>query len=105
MNKIKFIIKYFKYRFNAQTKFDIHSPFVYKLLTECINKKIKSADIDDIEKLRKELKRNKKTVEMQDFGAGSLISSSKTRTIRAIVSGSAKSPKYAALLFRLVKYF
>lgn len=105
MNKIKIIFKYLKYRFNSQTKYDIHSPFVYDLLTKCINIKEKHVEYLEIEKLRKELLNNNKTVEIQDFGAGSLISSSKTRTISQIANNSAKSEKYAQLLFRLVKYF
>ncbi len=105
MNKIKIIFKFLKYRFKSQTKFDIHSPFVYELLIKCINDKKKYLDYIVIENLRKDLLKNKKTIEIQDFGAGSLISSSKTRTISEITLNSAKQKKYAQLLFRLIKYF
>lgn len=105
MNKIKIIFKYLKYRFISKTKYDIHSPFVYNLVTKCINNKEKHVEYLEIEKLRKELLNNNKTVEIQDFGAGSLMSSSKTRTISQIANNSAKTEKYAQLLFRLVKYF
>lgn len=105
MNKIKIIFKFLQYRFKSQTKFDIHSPFVYELLTKCINDKKKQLDYNEIETLRNELLKNKKAIEIQDFGAGSLLSSSKTRTISEITLNSAKQKKYAQLLYRLIKYF
>ncbi len=105
MNKIKIIIKFLKYRLISQTKFDIHSPFVYELITKCINDKKKQLNYIEIETLRKELLKNKKTIEIQDFGAGSLVSTSKIRTISEITLNSAKQKKYAQLLYRLIKYF
>lgn len=67
MNKIKIIFKFLQYRFKSQTKFDIHSPFVYELLTKCINDKKKQLDYNEIETLRNELLKNKKAIEIQDF--------------------------------------
>ncbi len=105
MNIILFIIKYLKYRVKAQTKFDIHSPFVYKLTTEVINNKYKNTDFKSIEVLRKELLKNKNMLSFVEMGAGNFNKLTNTKSIANITKNSAKPKKYAQLLFRLVQYF
>ncbi len=105
MNNFKLILKYLKYRITAQTKHDIHSPFVFQLLTTVINDKNTSSDYKEIEDLRFGLLKNKAKIQIEDFGAGSLKSNTKTRLISEITRNAAKPPKYAQLLYRLVKHF
>ncbi|MFZ4414877.1 MAG: O-methyltransferase [Bacteroidales bacterium] len=105
MNNFKLILKYIKYRFSAQTKYDIHSPFVYQLLTAVINDKKSLPEFREIENLRSLLLKNKSEINVEDFGAGSLKSKTKIRTIAEITRNAAKPAKYAQLLYRLVKYF
>lgn len=104
MNKFIFLLKYIRYRFSAQTKHDIHSPFVFELLTKAINNKTTLTDYNSIEDLRKKLLNDKTLISIEDMGAGSLHSVSKTRSIADITYNSAKPKKYASLLYRLVQY-
>ena len=104
MNKFQLIFKYVNYRFTAQTKYDIHSPFVYQLLTTVINDKKPLPEFWEIEDFRSLLLKNKNVINVEDFGAGSIKSKTKIRTIAEITRNAAKPAKYAQLLYRLVKY-
>jgi len=105
MNNLKIIIKYLKYRIAANTKHDIHSPFVFQLLTTVINDKSVFPTYKEIEGLRLILLKNKTEIQIEDFGAGSLKSKTKIRTVAEITRNAAKPSKYAQLLYRLIKHF
>jgi predicted O-methyltransferase YrrM len=105
MNKFQLIINYLNYRFTAQTKYDVHSPFVFQLLTNVINDKTVLPAYKEIENLRSSLLKNKTEILIEDFGAGSLKGNTKTKTLAEIARNAAKPPKYAQLLYRLVKHF
>ena len=105
MNKFQLILKYIKYRFTALTKHDIHSPFVYQLLTTVITDKKLSSDYQEIEALRSLLLKNIAEVQIEDLGAGSLKTGTKKRCVAEIARNAAKPAKYAQLLYRLVKHF
>lgn len=105
MNKINLVLKYFNYLISAKSKHGIHSPFVYKLLTETINGKSNSKEVKEIEDLRKKLCQDTRLIEITDLGAGSNINNIKTRLVKDIAKNSAKSQKYGQLLYRLVKDF
>lgn len=97
--------KYLSYWWNAGNRHHVHSPFVYKLLTETIKGKKRPANFQEIEALRKELSRSTERIQITDFGAGSRINRSKERAVSDITKHSAKNTKYGNLLFRLVDRF
>ena len=101
MNKVSFLIKYFKYLLSAKTPHGIHSPFVFELVNKVINKKGSYYAYEKIEKLRRKLLVSSKEIEVTDFGTGK----SGKRTINEIAERSLKSKKYGQLLFRLVNHF
>ncbi|NVN94708.1 MAG: class I SAM-dependent methyltransferase [Bacteroidetes bacterium] len=105
MNNLKLIIKYFKYRITANSKHDIHSPFVFQLLTKVINNKSVLSVFKEVENLRSLLLKDKTEIRIEDFGAGSLKNKTKIKTVAKIARNAAKQPKYAQLLYRLVKHF
>jgi predicted O-methyltransferase YrrM len=100
-------VKYFQYYFAALNGkgHGVHSPFVFDLVTKVLNDKTKYADYGQIEKIRTKLLSSRQLIEVEDFGAGSGKGFSKQRSIGQIASSSLKKPKYAQLLYRLVKYF
>lgn len=99
--------KYFRYYFTASNGkgHGIHSPFVFELVTKVLSDKNQYTDYEPIELLRKKLLQNKTVLRIEDFGAGSTKGLSKQRTVQQITASSLKKPKYAQLLYRLVKYF
>lgn len=42
---------------------------------------------------------------VEDFGAGSAVNKTNTRTVSSIAASSLKSKKYARLLFRIIQYY
>ena len=98
---------YFKYQLKALNGkgHGTHSPFVYSFIREVINDKRKLYAYSGIEYLRRQLLEDKKTITVEDFGAGSKLNKTKERTIAAIAYSSLKPKKYAQLLFRMVNYY
>lgn len=105
MNLIDTALAYLKYRLKAKTKYSIHSPFLFDLVNEVFNDHRVYYAFDEIEAIRKYLLKDQKTIEMEDYGAGSKILHTTIRGICDIVKTSALPPKYGRLLFRLVNYF
>lgn len=101
MKQLFFLIRYLKYWFSAKNAHGIHSPFVFSLYNDVINKKGSYYVFDKIEQLRKKLLLSSKEIEVTDLGAGR----SGKRSLAHIAGRSAKSKKYCELLFRVVNYF
>ncbi|MCK4406270.1 MAG: class I SAM-dependent methyltransferase [Bacteroidales bacterium] len=107
MKKIKILIRYIKYLRTEKTKFKIHSPFVYELITKVFEDSREYEAYDKVKTIRKELFSNDNPLEISDFGAGakSYPYSTSIKKIKHIVKQTGQSPKYSQLLFRIVKYF
>lgn len=58
-----------------------------------------------IERLRNELLKDQTLLQIQDWGAGSIVNSSTQKTIESIAKASASPKKYGQLLFRMVNYY
>lgn len=82
----------------------IHSPFVYDLIRNVFIDKNKYPDFKTIESRRKELLQDSNSIDVVDFGAGSINFNSKQRKMQDIASSSLSPKKYAQLLFRLIRY-
>jgi len=105
LKNVRFVFKYIHYRFTAQTKHGIHSPFVFKLLTTVINNATPHQLYAAIENLRATLLKSTKKINVTDYGTAGATALIKVRAVAEIVKHAAKPPKYAQLLFRLVTYF
>ena len=105
MNNLLFVFNYLRYYLTAQTKYDIHSPFVFDFTTKVLNGISQKKDFAEIEALRKKLKNNSVVINVLDFGAGGKGNGIHTKSISSIAGQSAKSTKYAQLLFGIVNYF
>jgi predicted O-methyltransferase YrrM len=105
MGKFTQIIDYITFLSQSHNSHGIHSPFVFDLYNEVLNVKKEYYFYGPIESLRASYVNNHTTVGMLDLGAGSVLGNATKRKISSIASTSLQSPKYAALLFRLVDYF
>lgn len=97
--------RFWRYFKQAETKYTIHSPFVYTLLEEVIEDDRVYYDFGALKRLRELSERNEKQLMVQDFGAGSRVHGQAQRSI-AQITKSAVSPAWQGeFLFRLVHHF
>ena len=96
-------LQYIRYLFRAKHRkgFGIHSPFVFKLVTDVIEEQTPYYKYSLIEKVRKLYLKTDKEVTVENFGTGK----SGREKIATIVKRSAKSKAYAQILFRLVNFY
>ena len=99
------IEEYIYYWITSFNKYKIHSPFIFKLVTEVFEKELKYEDFERIENLRDELKNNESLIDVVDLGAGSRAFKTSKRKISKIARKSVKKEKYGHLLFMMVRYF
>lgn len=100
------IIKaYLKFLWHSKNQHGVHSPFVFSLVTKCFYDKKPKPDYKLLKSYRNDLLRNKRMIEVTDFGAGSRVFKSNTRQIAKIAQTAGITPKRAELLCRIVHYF
>ena len=83
----------------------MHSPFVFHFITKILNDKTAYPEYEKVENLRQQLLTDTTGLIIEDFGAGSAINKTNTRTVAAIAKNSAKPKKFGQLLFRIVKEY
>lgn len=94
----------FRYYFRANTKYRVHSPFVYEILNEVIEDTRHYYAFDHLQTLRNRLAKNNKFIKVLDLGAGSKKNSGNTRKISDILKNSVSPDWQCRFLFRLVNY-
>lgn len=107
MIDFSFYKKLLRYQLFSRHKYGhgVHSPFVYRLITDVFRDKTRYDDYKIIEKFRSELLKTPQKIAVTDLGAGSKFNNSQEPTIRSIVKHSSVRARYGKLLYRLVKYF
>ena len=105
MKSLQLIFRYIKYLFRAKSKHSAQAPFLYELITQVIDKRTDDNSCENIEALRKELCKQKRTIKITDFGAGSTINNSKTRKVKDVAKNSAKNAKFGKLLYRIIQFY
>ncbi|HUS02558.1 MAG TPA: class I SAM-dependent methyltransferase [Chitinophagaceae bacterium] len=83
----------------------VHSPFVFDFIKNVLNDKKDYDRYHSIEKLRGELLQDRRSIEVEDFGAGSLAVPHRQKKISDITRSFLKTKKFAQLLFRIVQYY
>ncbi len=98
---------YISFLIASTNQHGIHSSFIYDLVTKCFysNQKILIQQFNQIHKYQQSLLKNKQTINVTDFGAGSRVFNSNTRRISAIAKNAGISNKRAKLLVKIVQYF
>ena len=95
---------YLQHFFKSSRLHGIHSPFVFNLYNQVIRHTGNFYIFPEIEKLRRNLYSHTNTITVQDFGAGSRVKNSSTKSIRQIALHAANPRAVAQLLFRLVNF-
>ena len=103
--KFRQFIRLLKWYFKAKTQFNIHSPFVFNFSQKVLEDDRVFYAFRDLEILRKILADDRTKLKIKDYGAGSLVSDSKERSIRSLVKYSATMPLYCRFLFRIINEY
>jgi predicted O-methyltransferase YrrM len=93
--------EFLSYQQRAQTKYYIHSPFVYQFYLHILESQA-SDQPPDIHLLRKKLLQNYNKISITDMGADP---GEKKKTISQIASKSSIPSKYGTVLLHLVQYY
>jgi predicted O-methyltransferase YrrM len=96
---------YIRHRISVQSKYSLHSPFIYKFWAEILKDHNPYPGYQEIEGFRKELLKDARIIKRIDFGAGSEGSAPDTRSVkvRELARGSLVSVTKGQFLYRLVK--
>ncbi|HEU5168720.1 MAG TPA: class I SAM-dependent methyltransferase [Chitinophagaceae bacterium] len=104
---LQLVVKYFKYWITASNGkgHGMHSPFVFEFITKVLNDRTVYPEYEKIEELRARLLNDNIVLEVEDFGAGSVVDKKSKRSISSIAKNAAKPKKFGQLLFRMVRHY
>ncbi|MEL6717711.1 MAG: class I SAM-dependent methyltransferase [Bacteroidota bacterium] len=105
MSKIAMLNRYLKYYFKAKNYRNIQSPFLAEFAAEVLEDRRDFYAFDEIEALRHLLLRDRNTIQVTDFGAGSQVHKSNEREIRKMARHSITSPSFCRILFRIINLY
>ena len=98
---VKHLLKYYC---RAQTRYRIHSPFVFDLIQEVLEDDRQYYIYDALKQLRGRLSNNNASIEVTDLGAGSRKGEGTQRKVSEIVKNAVSPDWQCQFLFRLVNY-
>lgn len=108
-NHFQLAIKFLQYYFTAANGkgHGTHSPFVFDFIERVLIPSSSAAAVfQPIESKRKSLlSKNDECIEVEDLGAGSFSKAGKKRSIAAIAKGAAKHPKFARVLYHMIRRY
>ncbi len=101
--KYLFLLRqYIHYFFKRKTAHGIHSPFVYDFIETVLKDNRYFYAFDEIKAIRNQLYSDSTILNIQDFGAGSLLGNLKQRVVKDIARNAGRNEKFGKLLFRIV---
>lgn len=105
MLNLQLPLNYIKHFFAAKTRHGVHSPFVYRIVDQIVyNTGAKSSYIP-IERLRKQLLSDTRTICITDLGAGSHLNNKNRKKVKDLAKNALKSARLAQLIYRLAEDF
>ena len=101
------VARYLKYIFVSLNRkgHDIHSPFVFDIVSRVFRNKTDPSVVCTIERLRAWLIKDKRVIKVTDLGAGTVNQTDNRRKLSAIARYSAVSGKYGMLLANMAAEF
>ncbi|MBC8172983.1 MAG: class I SAM-dependent methyltransferase [Chitinophagales bacterium] len=104
--KLLFMLReYIIYRWLAYSAYEVHSPFVFRFITDVLHDKRFFDAFEEIESLRNYLLQDHSVILAEDLGAGSHTMQSTGRKISDIARTNLVSQRFGQLLFRMVNYY
>ena len=106
-SKISRLSRFLQHSYLTRSRFDLHSPFVYRLYKEVLKDKTSYPEYKKVENVRSYMINHDAFIRMNDLGSKSSEIRWGKRVIRTkrVARYSAVSPRDGQLLFRLARYF
>jgi predicted O-methyltransferase YrrM len=101
MINLQTALDFIKHRLKSKTRHGVHSPFVYRLIDEVIYDFHAKNDYSEIEKMRADLLKDDRWIQITDLGAGSMLNKNTKKQVRVLAKNALKSPFLAQLIYRL----
>lgn len=101
----RLVFRFIRFYFSADTRYTIHSPFVFRFVQNILEDRRLFYSFPTIETQRKQLLQNRTTIDVTDLGAGSKFSNKKQRSIRQIANSALSSPRFCKILFKICHYY
>ena len=98
------IHSYLNFLLNSKNQHGVHSPFVYKLVTQCFYDKSPRKAYKTWKLAKLELLNDKTLISVEDFGAGSRVFKTNQRAVNQIAKNVGITQKRAQLLNRICSY-
>ena len=95
---------YLKFLWRSTNAHGVHSPFLYRLLTECLYDRTSYPEYEQLKSYRDELLHDATVIEVTDMGAGSRRFKANTRKVSQMARTAGSSLKRMQWLFRWVRY-
>lgn len=101
------VFRFLRHRIKANSKFGLHSPFVYRIYSDILNDKTRFDELKPIERLRSRLLRDQGYIKMSDLGAGAgdIPWCHRIVPVKRVVRRSCVQPAYGRFLFRMARSF
>ena len=105
--RLKISFHFIRHLVKARSRFDLHSPFIYKFYKEVIRNKATSQEIMLFENLRSKLQKDPGYIKMSDLGSGSedVPWCRRLVSVRHVIRTSSITSGYGQLLFRISERF
>ncbi|MEM6801033.1 MAG: class I SAM-dependent methyltransferase [Bacteroidota bacterium] len=103
---LRLLRDYVAHVYRCKSVYSLHSPFVYEWHRKVLRAKA-SEETNNIEAFRKSLLRDKREINLKDFGAGSgnLGAKQETKTVGELVRKASRKKASGKLLHHLCKYY
>lgn len=105
MLSLSFILRYFRYLNISVTAHSLHSPYMYQLMTEVIEKRTRNNEVLLPERLKKKLLSSEEEILVTDLGGGSHHIQGEWRKVKHLAHYSGRRHRPGKLLYRLAKHF
>ncbi|NNE13569.1 MAG: class I SAM-dependent methyltransferase [Saprospiraceae bacterium] len=102
---LKLLWSYLKFWWRSKNQHGVHSPFVFKLVTECFYDKTKFENYKELKQYRLALLSNKNSIDVTDLGVGSHIMKTHKRRIADMTKNAGSTLSRTQLLYRFASYF
>jgi predicted O-methyltransferase YrrM len=106
-SRLKLASKYLHYyltAFNGKGH-GMHSPFVFDFILQVLNNRSHYQPPVELEERRRDLLRDTRILDVDDYGAGSVHGTVRKRTVREIARTALKQRKYAQVLYRIARHY